>query len=108
MKMTTNERYLSPSEAAECLPRRPHPFSIIRWIREGVVTPSGRVRLDATKVGGHWMILADDLQKFLRRTTSGSLAVEKTVAPRVLRIQARDDRRRHRKAVESLQASGIM
>ena len=58
---------LTPAQVAECLPTRPNAATIQRWIRDGVLAPSGRrVRLRALRAGRSPMIRRDDLNLFLR------------------------------------------
>src|SRR5437870_13273988 len=50
--------------------RPTHLSTILRWILDGALMPSGeRVRLDAVRVGGAWKTSAAAMQRFLNALT---------------------------------------
>jgi hypothetical protein len=62
------------AELAKLLPRgrdgRPvHVSTIHRWILRGLRTPEGVIRLEATRVGGRWMVSEAGLRQFTERLT---------------------------------------
>src|SRR5687767_8502007 len=56
--------------AARCGASR---FAVARWLRFGIATPAGRLRLKATRRGGQWRIDPTDLEAFLDQLTARSL-----------------------------------
>lgn len=69
-----SEKLLSLADAAKFLPagRRGRPVSIsclLRWIVVGVRTPSGKVRLEAIRVGSRWLTSSEALERFADRLT---------------------------------------
>jgi len=55
---------------------RLHPATVSRWILSGVGTPTGRIRLTATRYGSRWLIREDDFHAFLRALTATSLPAD--------------------------------
>jgi hypothetical protein len=70
-----NETLLGMGQAAHRFPpyrlgRPVNPSTIWRWIREGVVLPSGeRVRLEGVRVGGRWLTSVEALARFAAAQT---------------------------------------
>jgi hypothetical protein len=69
-----NEFALSLSQAARLLPpgRRGRPVTLsclLRWILDGVKTPQGVVRLEASRMGGRWLTSVEALERFADRQT---------------------------------------
>jgi hypothetical protein len=69
-----NESPISLSQAACLLPpsRRGRPVTLscmLRWVLDGVNTPSGRVRLEAFRLGGRWLTSVPALERFAARQT---------------------------------------
>ena len=69
-----NETVLSLSQAARMLPpgRRGRPVTlscVIRWVLDGVKTHSGRVRLEAIRMGGRWITSVEAMQRFAAQQT---------------------------------------
>jgi hypothetical protein len=63
------ETLLSLSQAAAMLPkgRRGRPVTlscVLRWITDGVRTPSGIVYLEALRLGGRWLTSLEALARF--------------------------------------------
>jgi len=57
--------YLTLAEAARTLPNDPHPASVWRWCRKGVVSRSGhRVKLAHVRIGGRIYVTDEDLKRF--------------------------------------------
>jgi hypothetical protein len=106
--------YLSPRQAADCLPAGPHnPAKVIRWILEGLVVDGRRLHLKAVRVGGRWAIRRADLESFLlavswdrlgdvRPVDVGAVSIETS------RIADREARRRHRDAKRMLARMGVL
>jgi len=70
--------YLTVREICNRLPgsrgaRHLNPATVTRWILSGVSTPSGRIRLPATRVGSRWLIPEAEFGKFLRTVTEHAL-----------------------------------
>jgi Protein of unknown function (DUF1580) len=68
------EQLLSLAHAAHKLPagRSGAPVSpscLFRWIRDGVKTPDGNVRLEAIRMGGRWLTSVEALKRFAARQT---------------------------------------
>lgn len=55
--------YLTTDEIASRL--RYARATVVGWINDGILTPSGRIYLRALKVGGEWRIEPKDLAKFI-------------------------------------------
>ena len=50
--------------------RPTHLSTVLRWILDGVKTPSGeRVRLEAARIGSRWMTTAAAVQRFVEALT---------------------------------------
>jgi hypothetical protein len=69
-----NESLLSLAQAAATLPpgrggKKVHLSTILRWILDGVRRPTGRVQLEAIRVGGRWLTSKEALQRFAERLT---------------------------------------
>src|SRR5262245_45668571 len=69
------ETTMSLAEAAKRLPpfRPGRPVSVgslTRWVLHGVHTPAGLVRLEASRVGGHWITSLEALERFLTAQTA--------------------------------------
>ena len=69
-----NEPLLNLSQAAAILPtgrrgKKVHLSTIFRWILTGVNSPTGRVHLEAIRVGGRWLTSMEALQSFAERQT---------------------------------------
>jgi hypothetical protein len=64
-----NETLLTLNQAARMLPpsRRGRPVSlscIYRWVLDGVKTATGKIRLEALRIGGRWLTSAEALERF--------------------------------------------
>lgn len=44
--------------------------TLIRHIKKGVLTPSGRVKLEADRIGGRWVTTADAVERFREACTT--------------------------------------
>jgi hypothetical protein len=69
-----NDTTISLSQAARMLPpgRRGRPVTLsclLRWVLDGVKSPSGRVRLEAVRMGGRWITSVEALERFACRQT---------------------------------------
>src|ERR1700687_982534 len=69
-----NETTVSLSQAARLLPAglrgRPVTLScLLRWVIDGVKTPTGMVRLEAVRMGGRWITSIEALERFACRQT---------------------------------------
>jgi len=42
------------------------------WIRRGIGTPAGRIRLEAARMGGRWITSREALERFTRALTAGA------------------------------------
>jgi hypothetical protein len=70
-----NETLVSLAQAAAMLPpgrrgSKVHLGTIMRWILDGVKRPTGRVQLEAIRVGGRWLTSKEALQQFAERLTA--------------------------------------
>jgi hypothetical protein len=70
----SSETIISLRQGARDLPpaRRDRPVTIsclLRWILDGVETPTGRVHLEAIRLGGRWLTSREALQRFAERLT---------------------------------------
>lgn len=111
MKLDTTRRWLSPREAAACLPGEHHVNKIIRWILEGLLVEGRHLHLKAVKVGGRWLIDVRDLEAFLTAVNSdrGQPTDElQKISLRASRLDERSARRRHRQAKKRLKAMGVL
>lgn len=69
-----SETTLSLPAAAKRLPpyRGDRPVSVsclMRWILDGIRTAHGNVRLEAVRLGGHWLTSAQALERFAAAQT---------------------------------------
>lgn len=69
-----NEKLINLSQAAGLFPpsrrgRPVHVSCLMRWIMEGVRTSSGRIRLDAIRVGGRWVTSIEAIERFAAAQT---------------------------------------
>ena len=67
-----NESLPNLSQAAAVLPtdrrgKKVHLNTVFRWILTGVNSPTGRVHLEAIRVGGRWLTSMEALQRFAER-----------------------------------------
>jgi len=46
-----------------------HLSTILRWILDGVKTPSGFIKLEAVRIGSKWMTSAQAVQRFVEALT---------------------------------------
>jgi hypothetical protein len=85
-----------------------HPYTIVRWIRDGVkpVRRGPRVFLTASKPGGSWRIERADLERFIDACTD--LSVTRRPQQREIQPPPAARRRGHRRAVAALKAMGVM
>jgi hypothetical protein len=68
------ESIISLAQGARTLPpgRRGRPVTLsclLRWVLKGVQTPTGRVYLEAIRLGGRWLTSCEALQRFAERQT---------------------------------------
>lgn len=68
------EQLLTLHQAARLLPpgrngRPVHLSCIFRWVRDGVQTPCGKVRLEAIRCGSRWLTSREALQRFAEAQT---------------------------------------
>ena len=66
--------YFSIAEVVQQVPPRPqgpvHFNTVHRWIKDGIITPSGeRVYLEAVRLGGRWLIARQALKAFIAATS---------------------------------------
>jgi hypothetical protein len=103
------EEKMSLSQAARTLPPgrlgRPTSLStLLRWIQDGVKTPSGEiVHLEALRLGSRWLTSAEALQRFAEKLTPGADAPSAAGTPRT----AARRRRASEKAADELKRRGI-
>jgi hypothetical protein len=69
-----NETTISLNQVARMLPpgrrgRPVHLSCVLRWIVDGVRTPTGRVRLEAVRIGSRWITSVEALERFAARQT---------------------------------------
>ncbi len=83
------EPLLSLSQARKLLPGRgswhPTARTLLRWIKAGIVTPAGRVRLEATASGGMWTTSEGAIRRFQAALTAargGQVAAVRTPSER--------------------------
>jgi hypothetical protein len=80
----TTENTLTLTDAAKLVPpghggRKTHISTLLRWILDGVSSPSGeKVRLEGARLGSRWITSKEALQRFMDRLTP---AVGDTPAP---------------------------
>lgn len=68
------KKWLTPEEAAATLPSgRTHAATIRRWIRQGVQTPKGVIKLKGKKVGLTWFVESNEIEIFLDNLTHASV-----------------------------------
>lgn len=79
-----------------------HPASFTRWICKGLSTPSGRVRLRATKVGVRWMIKEADFAEFIAILTAANLPPESEKDPPVSPAERRRESESASKKLDDL------
>jgi hypothetical protein len=77
---------------------RTNPATITRWILRGIRTPSGLIRLHATRVGSRWLISEAAFAEFLRAATELSLPDPPPTAP----VSPREQHRRAEAAARTL------
>jgi len=70
----SGESLISLGQAARSLPpgRRGRPVTLsclLRWVLSGVQTRTGRVYLEAVRLGGRWLTSREALQRFAERLT---------------------------------------
>jgi hypothetical protein len=71
----TTESTCGLTEAAKLVPaahggRKTHISTLLRWILDGVNSPSGvKVRLEAVRLGNRWITSKEALQRFAERLT---------------------------------------
>jgi hypothetical protein len=102
-----NEKILSLIQAARMLPpgRRGRPVTLsclFRWVLNGVKTPSGRVHLEAVRMGGRWITSVEAMERFAARQTP-NLETGKADTPFI----ATNRRRAVQRAGEQLDKIGI-
>jgi hypothetical protein len=90
----SSETIISLRQAARSLPpgRRGRPVTLsclLRWVLSGVRTPTGRVCLEAIRMGGRWLTSREALQRFAERLTP----------------EPQDTKRLHRSSAERSKAS---
>jgi hypothetical protein len=103
-----NESTLTLAQAARMLPpgRRGRPATlscVLRWVRDGVKTPTGTIRLEAIRLGGRWLTSVEALERFAARQTP---AFGERPAPPTPRTPAQRERAT-RAATRELEAEGI-
>jgi hypothetical protein len=80
-----------------------HLSTVLRWVLRGVPGPSGkRVRLEAARVGGHWVTTREALQRWSEALTP-RFDGEPSPAPRTPGRR----RRASERAASRLEAAGI-
>jgi hypothetical protein len=69
------EIMLSLPQAARCsaLPKPVSANTIHSWIRNGVTTATGKVRLKAVRMGRRWLVSREALQRFLAATNGAAV-----------------------------------
>jgi hypothetical protein len=71
----TTESTLTLTEAAKLVPpghggKKTHISTLLRWILDGVSSPSGeKVRLEGARLGSRWITSKEALQRFMERLT---------------------------------------
>jgi hypothetical protein len=103
-----NDNTISLSQAARMLPprRRGRPVTLsclLRWVLDGVKSPSGRVRLEAVGMGGRWITSVEALERFAAQQTPD---LEGGDAPKLRPLLA-SRHRLARRAGEQLDEIGI-
>ncbi|WP_162672261.1 DUF1580 domain-containing protein [Gemmata massiliana] len=96
------ESLLSLSAAARLFPPlRQHAAvrasTIWRWVREGVMTPNGRVKLEAVRVGQSWITSREAVERFIAAQNPPANPIESTA-----REQSDEHAAREAAAVQSL------
>ena len=83
----TAESTLTLTEAARLVPpghggKKTHISTLLRWILDGVTSPSGeKVRLEGARLGSRWITSKEALQRFMDRLTP-AVSEAPTPAPR--------------------------
>jgi hypothetical protein len=104
----SQEKPIPLEEATSLIPparrgRRTHFSTIVRWIKNGVLNPSGeRVHLEAIRLGGRWMTSREALQRFAERLTP---ATDTPLPPAPRTTTARQ--RQSERAARELEKIGI-
>jgi len=102
--------YLSPRQAAERLPGRPDPWTVVRWITRGLKINGERVFLRGRRIGGRWFVSDIALGRFLDDACPDRAAHDgesRTPESRPGRLSARERRRRLRQANNVCEAFGL-
>jgi hypothetical protein len=90
----TPDEPIALKDAGRLVPGRPSYKTLLRWVRNGVRVPGGRVRLAADRAGGRWFTTAADVAAFLAAVKAGVLG-----GPPATPEHARAARRRELNAV---------
>jgi hypothetical protein len=101
-----NETLLTLNQVARLLPpgrngRPVHLSCVFRWIRDGVKTPHGKVRLEGIRVGHRWLSSAEAVQRFAEALTPD--LAERPQLPRTSTMR----RRASERAEQELQKLGL-
>jgi hypothetical protein len=73
--VTDRPDYLDFTAAAKVLPNRPHPATIWRWARKGVVVRGGakRIHLQHVRAGGRVLTTREWLETFMRELAEADM-----------------------------------